>query len=122
MEYKDLSPEETVRQYCRAMLKPDYNKMYHLSQYTWQFQHSKKELKNILHTKIQAFQIVRVKDHEDTPLMKDVFVKIKTKWGINEVRFRIIKEKYGTPHATSESGFWGVNPISVMANIYTRNI
>ncbi len=111
--------ENTIKQFCQAWSKNDYSKMYRLSQITWKSNNTKKYLKRLIIEKIQGFKILSVDFDEKHPCLCDINLQVKHKGKLKELKARLIKEN--KPYSTSEEGTWGVNPISVIRNLYVKS-
>lgn len=108
--------ENTIKQFCNAWLINDFDKMYTFCQITWKSKYTKWYLQKLLLDKIQGFEIVSVEFDEKYPCICDINIKVKYKGLDKELKARLIKES--KPRTTSEEGTWGVNPISVLRNLY----
>lgn len=111
--------ENTIKQFCQAWSKNDYSKMYGLCTTTWKAKNTKTDLKNLIIGKIKSFRIVFTEYNSKFPCLCDINIKVKYKGKVKELKARLIKES--KLYATSEEGTWGVNPISVIRNLYVKS-
>ncbi len=117
--------ENTIKQFCQAWSKNDFSKMYELCQITLKSIHTKKYLKNLILGSITGYEIISVDFDDKHPCLCDINIKVKhrdislpSSIKVKELIVRLIKES--KPYSTSEEGTWGVNPISVIRNLYVK--
>lgn len=108
--------EKNLEQFLQAWKIGNWDKMYSLCQITWKSNHSKSELKNLLNGKIKSFNIVSNNFDISLPCIVDYFVKVKVNGKVKELSARLLKEK--AKMKPDIDGIWGVNPISIIRNLY----
>ena len=104
----------TIEKFLQAWKDYDIDKMYDLSQQTWKFQYSKKVFKGFFQSRIKAFTINEIR--EFTPTVFDLDITIRVKGQQRKITARLICET--SPYTPSVDGEFGVNPISVIKNLY----
>jgi len=113
MKYKD-KVKIKVEQFLRAWKDNDYTKMYALTQITWSAKHSKKELKRLLPNRIKSFKIENIKEFSECIYDVDITLKIGGKQ--KKISARLLCEL--EPYKPSLDGKFGVNPVSLIRNLY----
>ncbi len=106
--------KETVTSFFQAWKDFDKKKMYSLTQHTWRSEHTKKDISNLFSTRIKKYKITDIREH--TPTVYDVDVDVRFKGKDIKLTARLICE--AAPYTPSIDGEWGVNPVSVIRNIY----
>lgn len=108
--------EKTITQFMNAWISRNYKKMYELSQQTWKSRNGISMLKTILTARIKKYEILEIKMDEKLPCICDVTIKVRNKGKLKKLNARMIKED--GVRKPSEEGTWGVNPISLVKNLY----
>ena len=106
--------KEVITKFLQAWKDNNLTKMYGLTQKTWSSQYSKSVLKKLFQSRIKAFKILEIR--ESTSTVFDVDVTIRVKGQQRKITARLICET--TPYTPSIDGEFGVNPISVIKNLY----
>ncbi len=108
--------ENTLIRFCQAWMKQDYDTMYVFCQKTWKANHSRAELKRLVIGRIKEFKINSIVCSKASPCVSDIKLRVKYKNKAKSLEVRLIKEK--EKRKPSEDGEWGVNPISLIRNLY----
>lgn len=109
--------EEVLKQFLQAWKLGNWDKMYLLSQKTWKANHTRTEIKSLFKTKIKAFELGTNNFDDKLPCIVDISLKVKVNGKVKELTARLVKEKAKMKPSTD--GDWGVNPISMLKNLYT---
>lgn len=117
--------ENTIKQFCQAWSNNDFSKMYEVCTLTWKAQYDQKSLENLIIGRIKSFKIGHIEANSKFPCIGDIDIKIKHRRVLfpsltktKTIKARLIKES--KPYKPSEEGTWGVNPISVIRNLYVK--
>ena len=106
--------KEVITKFLQAWKDNNLTKMYELTQKTWSSQYSKSIFKGFFQSRIKDFTITEIR--ESTPTVFDVGVTIRVKGQQKKITARLICET--SPYTPSIEGNFGVNPISVIKNLY----
>lgn len=111
-----------IELFMLAWIAMDIQKMYDLCQETWKSEHSKNRLKKMLYPQIGKRKRLRIKSYRILKIQKvsefmyDVDLKVKTGGIEKKLTARLICET--APYKASIEGKFGVNPISIIKNLY----
>lgn len=115
-DYQKNTPEKALQEFLFGWKNRDWNKMLKHSQITWKStqEDAVEKLKSFFAFRdLEMFEVLESKKVSD--MCMDVSAVIKysfEKAKIKKIRARVIREI--EPYRPSESGTWGVNPISVL--------
>lgn len=110
-----MTAKKTLELFLEAWKMMDFQKMYDLCQTTWKAEHTKNDLKKLLPKKIKSYSILK----ENVEMSGVVFVipfKVKVLSKETKLTARILREI--GPYKPSQKGSWGINPISLLKNLY----
>lgn len=105
--------ENTLIKFCQAWTKQDFDTMYIFCTKTWKGNHSRSELKKLIIGGIKEFKIGAI---NAIACVCDIKLSVTHKNKIRSLDVRLIKEK--GIRKPSVDGEWGVNPISLIKNLY----
>lgn len=106
--------QQTIKAFLEAWKLSDYKKMYEYTQKTWKSEHTKNQLKKLLPKRIKSYRITSIT--ESVPTVYDVDVVVSISGKSKKITARLICET--EPYIASLQGEFGVNPISIIRNLY----
>lgn len=109
-----MEAKETVKVFLSALSEGNYQKAYENCQITWKNSHSTKDLKDLIAVRIKSFKVVSVQEIQEC--ISDVNCVVRSKGSDRKITARVIKES--EPFKADPKGEWGVNPISVIRNLF----
>ena len=117
-KYKKATPERALANFLIAWKHQDWNRMKLFTQITWKATEVYPDfLSDTFDVKeLRSAKIIRRNEKVETPVLVDIIVRVQYRM-LGEsctklLAARVIRER--EPFHPSESGTWGVNPISVI--------
>jgi len=110
--------KETIEKFMSAWKNGEYKELHQLCTKTYKVGNTSKQLEAILNQNITSFKVGKAE--KSTDVVYDVEISVRTK-GMRKkaksktITARLVKES--KPFRPSETGEWGVNPISVLKGI-----
>lgn len=112
--------EANIIAFLNSWKSNNFTGMYELTQQTWKFKHSKKQLKKLLTIKgnkpsrLKSFKVTEIR--EFMPTVYDANIVLMIGGNRKKVTARLVCET--EPYKPSVDGEFGVNPISLIKNLY----
>ena len=106
--------KEIIGKFLQAWKDNNHSKMLELTTETWKDKHTKSTIKGLFQSRIKSFKITEIR--ESTTTVFDVDITIRIKGQQRKITARLICEI--APYTPSVDGEFGVNPISLIKNLY----
>lgn len=107
--------ENIITEFCKAWRSLNYAKMYDLCQKTWKSNHTKADLKKLIVGRIKG-HVIQSSTIQSNNCIGDTELKVKINKKVKQIKVRCIKELGA--RKPSVDGEWGINPISLIRNLY----
>lgn len=111
---RKVKAKEKIKEFLQAWKDLDYKKMYGCTQKTWKSEHSIAELKKLFPKRIKQYSLQKIT--EVKPVVFDIKIALVQFGKTKRVVARLLCET--DPYKPSEEGEFGVNPISIIKNLY----
>lgn len=106
--------KKAIKEFLENWKLNDFKKMYDNSQITWKKNHPKNVLKDMFPNRIKTYSLGEVK--ELTPAHFTVKITVRVKGVLKHLIAHLVCET--APFTPSIKGKWGVNPSSVIKNLF----
>lgn len=110
--------QSNLKEFMDAWKKQDYDTMHSLTTQTYRVGHTAKELEEIMNHKITSFKISDSKESTEVVYDTDIEVRLKgmkKSAKAKQIKARSVQEL--KPFMPSNTGAWGVNPISMLKGL-----